>query len=52
VKPLLIHSEARAELEEAVAYYERQRQGLGLELEAEVSQAFRKIQENPGLGAP
>jgi toxin ParE1/3/4 len=52
VKPIIIQSEARAELDEAMAYYERQCEGLGLALQGEVEQAVRKIQENPQLGAP
>ena len=52
MKPIIIHSEARAELDEAVGYYERRQAGLGLDLQGEVEQVFEGIQRNPGLGAP
>ena len=38
---------ARRELREAVAYYHRQRAGLGLEFKAEVDKVLRRIQRNP-----
>ena len=47
MKPLIIHSEARAELEDAVAFYEQQRAGLGLELLSEVERAVGEIQQSP-----
>lgn len=34
MKPVIIHSQARAELEEAMAFYEQQRAGLGLDLQS------------------
>jgi toxin ParE1/3/4 len=43
---------ARTELDEAIGYYEQQRAGLGLDLQSEVQQAVRKIQENPQAGSP
>jgi toxin ParE1/3/4 len=52
VKPVVIHSEARAELDDAIAYYEAQRQGLGRTLQAEIEQAVSRIQSRPGLGTP
>jgi toxin ParE1/3/4 len=43
---------ARAELEQAVDCYERRRSGLGLDLQAEVETAVRRIEQNPQGGAP
>jgi toxin ParE1/3/4 len=51
VKPVIIHSEAIEELDEAVAYYEDQKAGLGLDFLMEVEQALGKIQQNPNLGS-
>ncbi|WP_302885054.1 hypothetical protein [Kovacikia minuta] len=43
MKPLIIHSEAREELDSAISYYEEQKVGLGLDFLAEVEQALGKI---------
>lgn len=43
------HRSARAELEQAVDYYERHRSGLGLDLQNEVEAAVRRIQQNPTI---
>lgn len=51
MKPVIIHSEAIEELDEAVAYYEDQKAGLGLDFLMEVEQALGKIQQNPNLGS-
>jgi len=51
VKPLTIHREAISELDEAVAYYEDQKAGLGLDFLVEVEQALGKIQQNQSLGS-
>lgn len=51
MKPAIIHSEAIEELDAAIAYYEDQKVGLGLDLLAEVERALAKIQQNPNLGA-
>ena len=40
---ILIHTEAFKELDSAIAYYEAQNLGLGLELLTEVEEALRKI---------
>lgn len=45
--PIVFHSNARAELDEAIAYYEKQRGGLGLGLLAEVEKATQRIQRSP-----
>jgi toxin ParE1/3/4 len=47
VKPVEFHPEAEAELDEAVAYYEAGRKGVGLRLQAEVEQAVAVIQSDP-----
>jgi toxin ParE1/3/4 len=52
MKRLLFHSEATAELEEAVSFYEGRSQGLGSALLAEVELAASRIQEHPGIGSP
>jgi toxin ParE1/3/4 len=52
VKPVIIHSQARAELDEAMAFYEQQQAGLGLDLQRAVEQAIGRIQQHPQLGAP
>lgn len=37
MKPVIFHADAEAELCAAVAYYEQQRPGLGLDLQSEVA---------------
>ena len=51
MKPVIIHSEAIAELDGAVYYYENQKVGLGLDFLAAVEQSLGKIEQNPNLGA-
>jgi toxin ParE1/3/4 len=43
----LLHDEAREELDRAVAWYERQRQGLGLEFLDEVRRKVLRIISTP-----
>ena len=50
MKPVIIHSDAREELDSAIAYYEEQKAGLGLDFLSEVEEAVDKIQQNPNLG--
>jgi toxin ParE1/3/4 len=50
VKPLVISSEAEAELDEAMTWYQGRREGLGLELQDEVSRALGWIRERPSRG--
>lgn len=50
MKFIIIHTEARKELDYAIAYYEAQKVGLGLDLLSEVEKVLLKIQENPNLG--
>jgi len=52
VKPVLFHSQARTELEEAIVFYEERELGLGLDLHTAVEQAIGRIQQHPQLGAP
>ena len=49
MKPIVIHSEAIAELDEAMAYYELRYRGLGVDLLSEIMKARIKIQQNPKL---
>jgi toxin ParE1/3/4 len=51
VKDIVLHSEARAELNDAVAFYEERREGLGVDFLAEVERALLRIQRNPKEGA-
>ena len=46
------HPAARAELLEAVAYYEDQAQGLGAQFAAETERVLSLLAESPGLGTP
>ena len=52
MKPVIVHSQARAELDEAMAFYEQQKMGLGLVLQAAVERTIGRIQRNPHLGSP
>ncbi|WP_414515762.1 hypothetical protein [Nostoc sp. PCC 9305] len=52
MKFIVIHTEARKELDDAIAYYEAQKVGLGLDLLFEVEKVILKIQQNPNLGTP
>ena len=49
MKPLVIDEEAAEELEEAIEYYESKKRGLGLDLADKVSDAFQRIQRDPGF---
>ncbi len=52
MKPIIVHSQARAELDDATAFYEQRKPGLGLELLSHVEQAIKEIRDNPRLGTP
>ncbi|MBI4962571.1 MAG: type II toxin-antitoxin system RelE/ParE family toxin [Desulfomonile tiedjei] len=52
MKPVIIHSQAKVELDKAIAFYEKQRAGLGLDLQTAVEGAIGRIQQHPQLGAP
>jgi toxin ParE1/3/4 len=51
MKPALFHGQAADELNEAAAWYERQRSGLGGEFRSAVEAAVARIRENPQLGS-
>lgn len=50
MKPIIIHTEAIREFDSAIAYYEDQKIGLGLDLLSQVEETLGKIQQNPNLG--
>jgi toxin ParE1/3/4 len=50
VKSIIIHSEAIAELKGAIACYEDQKPGLGIDFLTEVERVISKIQQKPNLG--
>ncbi len=52
MKPVIIHGQARMELDEAMAFYDQQKSGLGPALQGAVERAVEAIQQNPKLGAP
>lgn len=52
MKPIIIHTKAREELDNSVGYYEEQKAGLGLDFLSEVEQSISKIQQNSNIGAP
>ncbi len=52
MKFIVIHTEARKELDGAITYYEGQKVGLGLDLLSEVEKIIGKIQQNPNAGTP
>ena len=47
MKPITFHPRAEAEYLAAIDYYEGERQGLGLEFQAEVEQAVAAIRRDP-----
>ena len=50
MKPVVLHDQAKAEVEEAAAWYERQRLGLGGKFRVAVEEAIQRIRENPQAG--
>jgi plasmid stabilization system protein ParE len=52
VKPVIVHGAARAELDEAITYYEGCTPGLGLDLQSKVEEAVANIQQNPQSWRP
>ena len=52
MKSIDIHRLARAELDDAMDYYEQCRNGLGNDLLAKFEEALTLVQRNPGQGAP
>lgn len=51
MKPILFHCLAREELDEAVAFYEQKKSGLGIDLLTTVERAMGITQQNPQIGA-
>lgn len=47
MKPVAFHPEAEQELDDAIAYYEGQRPGLGADLRAEVERVVEIIRRDP-----
>ncbi len=52
MKPAITHSEARAELDAAISFYETRAKGLGLDLQAKVEQAVAAIKKSPESWPP
>ena len=50
MQKLILHSEAREEMQKAAVYYENCAAGLGFEFLVEVEQIFEKIKEHPDMG--
>jgi len=50
MKRVVLHDQAKVELDEAAAWYERHKPGLGGEFRAAVEDAVGRIQENPQIG--
>jgi toxin ParE1/3/4 len=51
MKPAVFHGHAKAELDDAIAWYERRRVGLGGEFQSAVEGAVRRICQNPQAGS-
>lgn len=47
MKPALFHQDAQSELDDAIAFYEAHRDGLGLDLQSRVESAVKTIQKAP-----
>lgn len=47
MKPIEAHPEATEEFHEAVDYYERRQEGLGIEFRTEISEAVQRLRERP-----
>jgi plasmid stabilization system protein ParE len=45
--PLVFPAEVKGEVDDACAWYERQREGLGEEFLAEVEEVLNRVQQNP-----
>jgi plasmid stabilization system protein ParE len=52
VKPITVHDQAQVEIDEATAWYESERSGLGSEFLTEIERAVGRIRENPVRGVP
>jgi toxin ParE1/3/4 len=47
MKPAVLHPAARDDLDGAIAYYEGQREGLGIDLQREVEAGLYRIRQHP-----
>jgi plasmid stabilization system protein ParE len=52
VKPVALHPEAVTEIEDAAAYLERQRPGMGRAFREEIAQALVSIGQTPAAFSP
>jgi toxin ParE2 len=52
VKEIIFHPEARAEMREAVEFYEARLDGLGLRFLSAVEQTVERISDHPEAGSP
>ncbi len=52
MKPVVIHNDAKAELDDAVSYYEAREKGLGLDLQTEVETGVLKLRKYPIVFPP
>ena len=52
MKPVIIHGDARSELDEAMSYYEGCADGLGLDPQTRIEEMIAKIRENPEAWPP
>ncbi|MBC7855729.1 MAG: type II toxin-antitoxin system RelE/ParE family toxin [Pirellulaceae bacterium] len=50
MKPVIIQSEATAELEKDMSWYEKRQTGLGLDLESEVEKTIARVRHDPSIG--
>jgi plasmid stabilization system protein ParE len=46
--PIVFRRIAEAEMDESIAWYETQRDNLGIELAVDIGRALEKISQNPG----
>lgn len=51
MKPFFLHTDAEAELRQALEHYEQQRSGLGREFREEFEAALERVRHNPYLYA-
>jgi toxin ParE1/3/4 len=51
MKPAIFYDQAKTELDDAIAWYDRCRVGPGKEFQAAVEEAVGRICENPQIGA-
>ena len=49
MKPVVFHLDAEAELDAAMAYYESQQSGLGLDFQTDVVRTIGRIRQHPQL---